>query len=70
MQEMARIVIIAKSIVRTSIVYNFSKLVCSDTVMFERSELNSDQTWHAVKGIHTIYGDPNVFKLKQYNVKL
>ena len=38
--------------------------------MFERSELDSDRTWHAVSGIHTINGDPKVAKLKQYNVKL
>ena len=70
MQETARTVIISKSIVGTSIVYNFSKLVCSDTLMFERSELESDRTWRAVSGIHTINGDPNVAKLRQYNVKL
>ena len=44
MQETARIVIIAEGVGRNSIVYNFSKLVCSDTFMFERSELESDQT--------------------------
>ena len=65
MQETVGIVIIAESVVRTSIVYNFIKLVCSDIVMFERSELESDRTWHAVGGIHTINGDPNVVKLKE-----
>ena len=57
MQETARIVIIAESVVRTSIVYNFSKLVCSDTVIFEGPELESGRTWHSVSGIHTINGD-------------
>ena len=70
MQETARIVIIAKSIVRTSIVYNFSKLVCSDTLMFKRSLLESDRTLHAVSSSQTINGDPKVAKLKQYNVEL
>ena len=64
MQETARTVVFAKSIVGTSIVYNLSKLVCSDTLMFERSELESDRTWHAVSDIHTINGDLNVAKLK------
>ena len=63
MQETARVV-------RTSMVNNFSKLVRIDTVMFEGSELESDRTWHAVSGIHTINGNPNVAKLKQSNVKL
>ena len=70
MQETVCIVIIAKSVVRTSIVYNCSKLVCGDTLMFERSELGSDRIWHAVSGIHTISRDPKVAKLKQYNVEL
>ena len=70
MQETVRIVIVAESVVRTSIVYNFSKLVCSDTHIFERSEMESDRNWHAVSGIHTINGDPNVAKPKQYNLEL
>ena len=70
MQETVRIVIIAESVVRTSIVYNFNKLVCSETVMFERSELKSDRTWQAVSGIQTINGDLNLAKLEQYNPEL
>ena len=70
MQETVRIVIIAESVVRTSIIYNFNKLVCSETVMFERSELESDRTWQAVSGIQAINGDLNLAKLEQYNSEL
>ena len=67
MQERACILIIAESVVRTLIVYNFSKPVFSDTVMFERSELETDRTWQAVSSIQTINGDSNLAKLEQYN---
>ena len=70
MQETVRIVIIAESVVRISIVYNFNKLVCSETVMFELSELESDRTWQAVSSIQTINGDLNLAKLEQYNPEL
>jgi dimethylglycine dehydrogenase len=70
LQETVRIVIIAENVFRTSIVYNFSEPVCSNTIMFEQSKLEPDRTWQAVSGIQTINVDPNLAKLEQYNPEL
>ena len=54
----------------TSIVYNFVKLGCSNTVKRKQSELTFGPTWHAVGGMHTINGNPNVAKPQQYSIEL
>ena len=46
MQKQARVVIIGGGGVGASILYNLSKLGCSDAIMLERSELTSGSTWH------------------------
>ena len=66
MLDQARIVIIGGSVVGASILFNLSKLGCSDAIMLERSELTSGSTWHAAGGMHTINGDPNVAKRQKF----